>query len=340
MTISASERVQRFFERFDHNDRVLIVINADPDALASAMAVKRLLWRKVGAVAISSINVITRPDNLTMIRLLQIDCTHIAKLDKNQFNRFVVVDSQPSHHDIFAQFEIDVIIDHHPEIGDTAPYCDIRSGYGATATIMTEYLRAAKIKPSIRLATALFHAIKNDTNNFIRQTTIEDIRAFQFLYRFANIHLAQRMEQGDIRYDFLKYFEQAIQNKQVQKGQLAVHLGTVVNPDICVLIADFLIRIDTVKWSIVSGIYDKKLIVILRHTGFRRNAGKIAQKIFADIGSAGGHRSIARAEIPIENIKGKVEVGDDKAIQRWLARIVKQGISGKRRKASIERNNE
>jgi nanoRNase/pAp phosphatase (c-di-AMP/oligoRNAs hydrolase) len=329
MPVSASERVRRFFERFKHNDRVLILINADPDALASAMAVKRLLWHKVAGVTITHINVITRPDNLAMIRLLQINTVHISKISQNRFNRFVIVDSQPNHHEAFDRFPLDVIIDHHPETGAKAPFCDIRPTYGATATIMTEYLRAAKIKPSIRLSTALFYAIKNDTDNFIRKTTIEDVQAFQFLYRFANIHIAQRMEQGDIRNDFLKYFDQAFHSRRVQKGQLIAHLGNVVNPDVCVLIADFFIRIDTVRWSVVSGIYEKKLIVIFRHTGFRKDAGKIAKKIFGSLGTAGGHKSIARAEIPLVNIKERVDVRDDKAVQRWIVQMVKQGRSGK-----------
>ncbi|MBN1850390.1 MAG: DHH family phosphoesterase [Deltaproteobacteria bacterium] len=323
MTIYATERLRRFFQSFKHDDHVLILINADPDALASALAVKRLLWRKVAGVTISHINVISRPDNLTMIRLLQIDSIYIEQIDKQAFNRFVIVDSQPNHHEIFGRFQIDVIIDHHPETGASAPFIDIRTHYGATATILTEYLRAARIKPSIRLATALFHAIKNDTDDFIRKTTIEDIQAFQYLYRFANRHLAQRMEQGDIRYDFLKYFDQAFHNRRVQKEQLIAHLGSVINPDVCVLIADFFIRIDTISWSIVSGIYDKKLIIIFRHTGFKKDAGKLAKRVFGQWGTAGGHKSIARAEIPLEKIKDLVDIKDDKAIQRWIGQKVK-----------------
>ncbi len=329
MSVSASEKVRRFFKMFGHVDHVLIIINADPDALASAMAVKRLLWRKVASVTISHINVITRPDNLTMIRLLQIDSVHIAEIDRNRFNRFIIVDSQPSHHETFSQFNIDVIIDHHPETGDTAPYCDIRPEYGATATIMTEYLRAARIKPSIKLATALFHAIKNDTNNFIRKTIIEDINAFQFLYRFANSHLALRMEQGDIRYDFLKYFDHALHKRHVQNKKIVVHLGTVINPDVCVLIADFFIRIDTISWSIVSGIYNKRLIIIFRYNGLKKDAGKVAKKIFGNLGIAGGHKSIARAEIPVSRMKGLTDIRDDKSTQRWLVQMIESGISGK-----------
>ena len=187
MRNSASERLRRFYEQFSSDDSVLVVINADPDAIASAMAVKRLLWRKVAGITLTNINVIKRPDNIAMIRLLGVSLIHIDEIDPKTFNRFVVVDSQPNHNEKFMQFQADIVIDHHPETGIKVPFVDIRSNYGATATIMTEYLRAAKIKPSIKLATGLFHAIKTDTSNFERQTLIEDLRAFQFLFRHTNI---------------------------------------------------------------------------------------------------------------------------------------------------------
>ncbi len=329
MTISASERLRRFFAMFERNDRVLTVINADPDAIASAMAVKRLLWRRVAGVTIANINIIKRPDNLAMIRLLGVDLIHFEKIDKDVFHRFIIVDSQPDHHESFALFKPDVIIDHHPETSPVAPYCDIRPQYGATATIMTEYLRAARIKPSVKLATGLFHAIKTDTGNFERQTIIEDVRAFQFLYRYANINLAQRIEHGEIRYDFLKYFEQALHNKRMRKGRIFVHLGNVINPDICVIIADFFIRVDNVEWSVISGKYDKKLFIIFRNNELKKNAGNIAKKAFGDIGSAGGHRYMARAEIPISAIKDRVNVDDDKAVQEWLMHQFEKGTSKK-----------
>ncbi len=44
---TAKDRLHAFWEVFDKEDKVLVVINADPDALASALAVKRLLRYKV-----------------------------------------------------------------------------------------------------------------------------------------------------------------------------------------------------------------------------------------------------------------------------------------------------
>ncbi len=315
---SATEKLRRFFDQFSCEDHVLVVIQADPDSIASAMAVKRLLWRRTAHVTIAGINVVKRPDNIAMIRLLGVNLVHTDEIDKNDYNRFVIVDSQPNHNEGFSQFRPDVVIDHHPETNAKAPFTDIRPKYGATATIMTEYLRAAKIKPSVKLATGLFHAIKTDTSNFERQTLIEDIRAFQYLFRHTNTHLARKIEQSEISFEFLKYFSHALQKMRKRKGNIFVHLGLVVNPDACVLIADFLSRIQSVKWTVVSGLYNSKLIIIFRNDGLRKNAGKVAARSFGLVGSAGGHKSMARAEIPVKVIKDLVDYRDDKKLLQWI----------------------
>ncbi len=320
MAISAIEKLRRFQGRFSGGERVLVVINADPDSIASAMAIKRLLWRRVLNVTISNINILKRPDNIAMVHRLGVKMKYIKNIVFNEFNRFVIVDSQPDHHECFAMFRPDVIIDHHPVSCDVAHFSDIRPEYGATASIMTEYIRAAKIKPSFRLATGLFHAIKTDTNNFERQTIMEDIRAFQFLYRHADIHLARSIEQTEIRSGYLKYFKKAIIEMVTRRVRLYVHLGKVESPDICVLIADFFMRVQSVKWSIISGIHDGKLIIIFRNDGVNKNAGKTAKKKFGKIGSAGGHMSMARAEIPLSEIK--IDTSREKDVLAWIMKNV------------------
>ena len=324
MGLSASVKLRRFYEHFSSNDHVLTVINADPDAIASAMAVSRLLWHRVANNTISNINVVRRPDNLAMIRLLGVKLVPIDEIDECQFNRIIMVDSQPNHNVVFSRFIPDAIIDHHPQTDTKAPFMDIRPKYGATATIMTEYLRAAKIKPSVKLATGLFLAIKTDTSNFERQTLMEDVRAFQFLFRHTNIHLASKIEQAELTLDFLKYFKTALQNKRMRKGRVFVHLGSVVNPDVCVLVADFFMKVNSVMWSIISGINDQKLIIVLRNDGIRKNAGKVAEMSFGHMGSAGGHKSMARAEISLSDIKDRVDHKDDKKLQQWIIRHIEK----------------
>lgn len=317
-SLSAREKLRIFLEQFSGDDKILILINADPDAIACAMAVKRLLWRKTSGVKISRINTMNRPDNLAMVRLLRVNLTHVRKITKSMYSKVVMVDSQPDHSPLFEKFSPHMIIDHHPDTGCSAPVTDIRPAYGATASMMTEYLRATGIKPSEKLATGLFHAIKTDTNNFQRKTIAEDLRAFQFLFKHINPALARRIDQAELRIDYLDYFNRAINGYKIRKGRLFCHLGKISTPDICVLIADFFMRIESVNWSIVSGFNGKKLIIIFRNDGIRKNAGTLAKQSFCRFGSAGGHKSAARAEIEVQEIASLVEIDDNKKSANWI----------------------
>lgn len=329
MALSSQEKLRRFYERFQGGDHVLIAINADPDAIASAMAVKRLLWRKVTGISIGHVNVIKRPDNLAMVRLLGVPLTHWSGLDKSGFNRVVMVDSQPDHHENFQELSPDVIIDHHPMTSTSAPFQDIRPGYGSVSTIMTEYLKAAKIRPSAKLATGLFYGIKTDTDNFQRQTVPEDIRAFHYLFRYANPHLVRKIEYAEIRIDFLKYYKVAIEKMKFHKRRTFVHLGPVVSPDVCVLIADFFMRVNRIEYSIVSGIHDRRLVIIFRNDGLRKNAGTLAAQSFGKFGPAGGHKSMARAEIPVSALPEDVKAEDETNLLKWIMRQVNVGVRKK-----------
>ena len=319
-----TERLSSFYSIFSGEDQVLIGITADPDAIASAMAVKRLLWRKVASVTIACTNTITRPDNLTMLRLMGVRMVPFGEIKTKRFSKFVIVDSQSSHDDYFKTFKADVVIDHHPDSGEKCGHTDIRPAYGATASIMTEYLRAAGIKPSTKLATGLFYAIKTDTDNFARRAIFEDIIAFQFLFRHANKHMARKIEQSELKPEFLKYFKIAIEEKRRRKGKLYAHLGNVSSPDVCVLVADFFMRVSSVSWSIVSGRCNKKLVIIFRNDGIRKNAGSLAILSFGHLGSAGGHRNMARAEIAFTELKQAVDAQDDPKVALWIIRTIEK----------------
>lgn len=327
MATSASERLRRLLGLFSREDRLLIVINADPDAMASAMALKRLLWRQVSTTTIVHINTIRRPDNLAMIRLLKLGLLPIQKVNSGEFTRFAILDSQPAHDPSFAAINFDVIIDHHPATGAKAPFVDIRPEYGATSTIMTEYLRAAKIKPSVKLATGLFYGIKTDTSDFERKAVMQDVNAFQFLFRYVNAHMARSIEQAEITLDSLKYYREALKEMSVQKNRVHVHLGAVTNPDVCVSIADFFMKIHDITWTVVSGIYQGRLVIIVRNDGIRKDAGKLLGEIFGELGQAGGHKTMARAEIPVENLEGMVDYRDAGPLTRWIIRRLDKGTS-------------
>lgn len=300
---SAKDRLNGFYEVLDKDDEVLIVINADPDALAAAMAVKRLLSYRVKNVTIGYPNEIRRLNNLAMVEKLKIPIERLHTLKVKEYSKKILLDSQPSHLPCFERIDFDVVIDHHPVTeGWDATFIDIRPEYGAASSMLVEYLRAAGIKPSVTLATALFYGIKVDTQNFEKSSLLADGISFRYLFNIANRNLVRKIELTELRRSELKYFKIALNDVKVSKSRAYVHLGRVGTPDILVIIADFLNHVDKFDWVLVSGIHNDKLVVIFRCDGYRKNAGKLAQSTFSEFGSAGGHREAARAEAPLKNL--------------------------------------
>jgi len=299
---TAKERLTEFWAIFDKEDDVLVVINADPDALASALSVKKLLRYRVKSVVIAYPNEIRRLSNIAMVDLLKIQAERLQSCKIGDYSRKVILDSQPNHLPSFEGIEFDAVIDHHPATkGWVAPFVDIRKDYGATASMMVEYLRAAGMKPSVPMATALFYAIKVDTQNFEKGTVPADAISFRYLYNIANHNLVRKIELSELRKSELNYFKTALNEFRMIKRRLYVHMGRVRSPDILVMIADFFNRVQEVSWVLVSGIHGERLVVIFRCDGYKKNAGKLASSIFAKTGSAGGHREAARAEIPLKS---------------------------------------
>ncbi|MCF8057102.1 MAG: DHH family phosphoesterase [Desulfocapsa sp.] len=316
---SAKERLERFWDIFDKEDNVLVCINADPDALACAMAIKRLLRYRVKNVEIAHPNEISRLNNLLMVEVLKIPLERLGNVKLSDFNKKILVDSQPTHLPVFEKIDFDAIIDHHPLAGECdASFVDIRPQYGACSTMLIEYLRAGNLKPSVALATALFYAIKVDTQDFSKHSVLADGISFHYLFNIANRNLVKKFELTDLRRSELKYFNIALSELIYSQRRLYSHLGKVKSPDILVNIADFLNHVDQIDWVLVSGIYRDKLIVIFRCDGYRKSAGKMAERIFGEVGSAGGHKEAGRAEVPLS----KLLLGEKKFSTLMLKRLV------------------
>jgi nanoRNase/pAp phosphatase (c-di-AMP/oligoRNAs hydrolase) len=317
------KRYQQLIDCVSTDDVLGIMIVADPDAMASALVLKRIFWRKVKDVRICRVNAIKRTDNLAMVRLLDIPVPYINRVSTSGITKWAMVDSQPHHHPRFAKFDFDIIIDHHPPDPELeALYLDIREDYGATASMMCEYLRAGSIKPSARMATALFYGIKTDTDNFARASTANDIKAFKYLYPFVNLNIIKKIESSEINKGNLPDFRKAFENLEFIGNKVYIDMGKIDDPDALVIIADFFLKMAEATWCFVSGNYGQKIIIIIRNAGFRRHAGKLAEQLFGELGSAGGHKGAARVEIPVAEIKEKIPAG--MSIENYIRKKLKE----------------
>jgi nanoRNase/pAp phosphatase (c-di-AMP/oligoRNAs hydrolase) len=113
------------------------------------------------------------------------------------------------------------------------------------------------------------------------------------------------MEGAEITLERLEHVTRALAASRLRNRVFSAFLGETVREDFIPYTADFLLQLEDVKWTIVSGIVAGQLIVSVRNLGYSRNAGEFVKSMFGDIGSAGGHRSMAKAVLPIEKFRGK-----------------------------------
>ena len=300
-------RVQQYQRFFSDAERVLIVLHnePDPDALASGLALRNVLRRTRQTAIIAALEGVTRPENVRMVNLLDLHVETITPAQVAEYDRVAMVDVQP-HYFGGAIDRVDLVIDHHPEQpGYTAVFKDIRPDYGSTSTILTEHLRAVDANISERTATAMLYAIKSDTLFFNRQANRVDIEAFSYLYPLADAALIRKMEGAEITMERLEYVLKAKQHGRLVEQVFCAFLGTSPREDFIPYVADFYLQLENVKWTIVAGIVHDSLIVSVRNLGYSRNAGEFVRKYFADIGSAGGHRAMAKAVVPLRAFRDK-----------------------------------
>jgi nanoRNase/pAp phosphatase (c-di-AMP/oligoRNAs hydrolase) len=300
-------RVQQYQRFFSDADRVLILLHndPDPDALASGLALRNVLRRTKQTAIIAALQGVTRPENQRMVNLLDIHVESVTPAQLGDYDRIALVDVQPHYFGHLVD-RVDLVIDHHPEqTGYSAVFKDIREDYGSTSTILTEHLRAVDANISERTATAMLYAIKSDTLFFNRQANRVDLDAFSYLYPLADAALIRKMEGAEITMERLEYVIRAKQQGQLVEQVFCAFVGTSPREDFIPYVADFYLQLENVKWTIIVGIVNESLVMSVRNLGYSRNAGEFVRKYFAHLGSAGGHRAMAKAVVPLRAFRDK-----------------------------------
>src|SRR5438445_11439782 len=300
-------RVQQYQRYFSDADRVLILLHndPDPDAMAAGLALRNVLHRTKATAIIGAIQGVTRPESLRMVNLLDIHVEAITPESLREFDRLAMVDVQPHYFGGLID-HADLVIGHHPEQpGHTAVFKDVRADYGSTSTILTEHLRSVDVSISERTATAMLYAIKSDTLFFNRQTNRVDLDAFSYLYPLADAALIRKMEGAEITMERLDYVLRAYKSGSLADQVFCAFIGPSAREDFIPYIADFFLQLEHVKWTVVAGVVNDSLILSVRNLGYTKNAGEFVRRFFSDIGSAGGHRAMAKAVMPMRAFRDK-----------------------------------
>lgn len=342
-TLTIQERVAFLLNVVGGGDRALICThdNPDPDSIASAMALGRLIEAKTKIpITLTYGGILGRAENRAMVRLLKIPLVPVHKIDMDDFDVVGLVDTQPEarNHALPAERVTGkkmICVDHHPARDQSreADYADVGGDFGATSTLLTHYLHVAGVEPTTDLATALFYGVKSDTQDLGREVSDKDLWAYTHLISKTDMQLVSAIEHPRLPRAYFGVLMRAIQKANVHGNVVSCDLGEVYVPDLVAETADRLSFAEGMRWSLVVGTYQDDIYASLRVNDRRYSAGKMVREAMIQFptGSAGGHGSMAGARLP-HSPKSKSAGARTRARKKLLRALIEAtGVDAQRK---------
>src|SRR5688500_17675298 len=217
--------------------------NPDPDSLAAALGLGRLLEHALAAsVTVAYGGIVGRAQNRAMVDTLKMPLSAVETIDVAAFDTVALVDTQPEtgNNSLPRDHRVDIVVDHHPPRPGSAraPWCDIRPDLGATSTIVFQYLRSRAVPIDAPLATAFFFALRTETRDLGRESTEAERRAYLALVPLVDHALLYRMTHPKVPRAHFAALDRALRSAQLFGDLVAVNLGALGYPDLVAEIAD------------------------------------------------------------------------------------------------------
>ncbi|OKY77972.1 MAG: nanoRNase/pAp phosphatase hydrolyzes c-di-AMP and oligoRNAs NrnA [Candidatus Methanohalarchaeum thermophilum] len=283
---------------------ILVHTNPDPDAIASAQALKKICENLNTEASIVYSGEIGHQENRAFVNVLEIELFSFEEVGGVEgFEKIALLDhSIPGQNNPLPEdFEPAIVIDHHEVDKDKvkANFVDIRSDVGSTSTIMTKYLQELDISIDTELATSLLFGIRTDTLNFKRNVHTADFTASNYLYHLSDQELLTKIETPAMDAETLNILGEAIKKRRIYSSYLISNIGKANEKDALPQAADYLLKLEGVSTVVVVGLINGMIHISARTEDVRVDIGEVIREAYEDIGSAGGHARMAGAQIPV-----------------------------------------
>jgi len=312
-------KTEDFFEtvKMAENQKVLVIIKGypDPDSIASSLAFKYIASHYGIDSTILYFDEISHQENKALVKKLGIELVQYdSSFNFTPYKYLVFSDTQTTTLPIpIPDHLIPLIhVDHHKNIGgQNAIFVDIRENAGSTSAIYTEYLIQGTVDleigdpDAIKLATALTHGIRSDTDNFFNAKEIDFI-ATAYLSHLADRDLLSVISHQSISARTMDITQTALQNKDIKGTYLFAGVGFVREEDRDGIgqAADYLLRREAIDTVIVYGIVGGNYIDgSLRTTSHTLDPDKWIKDLFGVSGEGkpygGGRRDKGGFQLPL-----------------------------------------
>ena len=297
------ENLDKIETLFEASKRLLIVLhdNPDPDAIASAWALTRLVETQYNVKTTMAYGgYVGRSENRAMVRELGIPLKRIGRIRFASYDRIALVDSQPGarNNSLPSDISCHLVIDHHPRRrGLRAELAVIDTDVGATATILVEWLLEDDVEIGADLASALSYAIRSETQELGREASRRDIQAHTTVYPKASMRKLARIIHPKLPRSYFVTLKEAISRATSFRNTICAHIGEVPYPEVVAEVADLLLKHERISWVLCTGRFVNELIISIRSSNRNAKAGRLIQRLVPDRDRAGGHDTFAGGRI-------------------------------------------
>ncbi len=300
----ARDRLDQLLAAVEGAEQVVALThdNPDPDAIASASALGYLLQHTCSLpTTLGFGGLVGRAENRALIEELGAAFVPVESIELTSSALVALVDTQPraGNNSLPAGRIASVVIDHHPLRPETAAasFADVRPEFGASCSMLVEYLRAADLEPNPTLATALFYGIQSETQDLGREVSSADVDASVYLYPLTDPAGISRIRHARVPASYFSYLHKALERAKRSGGVIHVVAGRLEYPDMVAELADMFMRVERVEWAIAVGRYRDDILISVRTYKPDAHAGELVRTAVGEHGSAGGHGMLAGAQI-------------------------------------------
>ncbi len=320
------EKLKKFKAVLRGAKNLLIVLqnHPDPDAVASGMGIRRIANSLGVSCSIAHGGMIGRAENRALVDYLDLNLRRIDEVNLPRFDRVALVDTQPAtgNNAWPETLKPDIVIDHHPiqTASRKVAFTDIRSAYGATATIVAEYIRSSHIVPEPPLATALLYGIISDTQDLGREARRPDFEAHLWLSERANLKMLADIRYSPLASEYFNLLHHALENARRYGDVLVSSITTRHNPDMVGEVADLLVRREGIHYCLCIADHGDRLLLSMRSRNSDCDMGVLMRKVVKGLGAGGGHHTFAGAQVLCE--------GKSDAQKKKLLTTIRDGLLG------------
>jgi nanoRNase/pAp phosphatase (c-di-AMP/oligoRNAs hydrolase) len=287
---------------------VLMHPNPDPDAMSAALGVASLATQVGVDATVQYPGQIRHQENRAFRTVLDLDFEPIEHVSDLAAESVVLVDHNEPRGFAGADGVLPVaVVDHHPGDGAGELFTDVRTDYGATASVVAEYFKendaipvppdkhASEADSDLTLptdtATGLLYGILTDTKHLTVGASEPDFAAAAYVYPGVDQDRLDRIANPAVDAEVLEVKARAIAGRRVEGSFAVADVGGVNNVDAVPQAADELIQLEGVSAVVVIGERDGTVHLSGRSRDDRVHMGNAIESVLADVenGDGGGH---------------------------------------------------